>query len=74
MATTLLDVDGLGCDRCVKVVRRVLAAVPAVRSVEASPGSPSVRVEYEGSTATMDAVLGVLRREGFTGRIRGAKR
>ena len=52
MATTVLHVEGMACDHCVKAVTKAVSALGGVQAVKVSLEGKTVTVEHEPAATT----------------------
>ena len=65
METTQLKITGMTCGGCVNSVRRVLLAVPGVRSADVSLDQGTARVEFDPAVARPEQLSAAVVDAGF---------
>jgi copper chaperone len=65
MAKTVLMVDGMSCEHCVKAVSGAAGGVAGVTGVEVDLKSGSVTLEYDGAGATLSKVKAEIEEQGY---------
>ncbi len=63
---TTLIVPAIHCESCVKTITGTLEALPSVKVAGADPETKLVRVEYDESTVSVDAIREALDEVGFS--------
>ena len=61
---TILQIEGMSCDHCVRHVREALESVPGVKSAEVSLDSKSAAVEH-GDGVSVEALRAAVEEEGY---------
>ena len=56
MKTTIINVDGMSCEHCVKSVKNAVGALPGVQSVAVDLKAKTVTVEHDPATAPVDKI------------------
>lgn len=56
MEKTILHVDGMSCEHCVKAVRNAVGALPGVSGVAVDLKAKTVTVEHDPATATLEKI------------------
>jgi len=60
-----LAITGMTCGHCVAAVRKAIAAVPGVESVEVTLSPPRALVVCDSSSTTVDMLLKATAEEGY---------
>ena len=67
MATEItLEVPAIHCDSCVKTITRTLQALPTVVIADADPQTKLVRLKFDESAVSIDAIREALDEIGFS--------
>ncbi|MCH8200846.1 MAG: heavy-metal-associated domain-containing protein [Chloroflexi bacterium] len=67
MATEItLEVPAIHCDSCVKTITRTLQALPTVVIADADPQTKLVRLKFDESAVSIDAIREALDEVGFS--------
>jgi copper chaperone len=66
MTSTVLKVDGMSCQGCVKSVTNILAALPGVTKAEVSLERGEATVDFEAARVTRDDMIRAVDDGGFT--------
>ena len=56
METTIIKVDGMSCEHCVKSVKSAVGALAGVQSVAVDLKAKTVTVEHDPATAPVDRI------------------
>jgi copper chaperone len=65
MSKTVIKVDGMSCEHCVKAVSGAAGGVAGVTSVAVDLDSGDVTLEYDGSDATLSKVKAEIEEQGY---------
>ena len=60
-----LQVKGMTCQGCVRSIEMKLSKVPGVESAHVNLGTGKATVEYDGSRANVDQLIGAVEQIGF---------
>jgi copper chaperone len=64
--TVVLSVPDVSCEHCVKTITGALGGMAGVASVETDIPSKTVRLTYDPSEVSLDAIETTLDEEGYT--------
>jgi len=56
MEETVLKVEGMSCDHCVKAVQKAVGALPGIENVSVDLESKTVTVKYNPAQSTLDRI------------------
>jgi copper chaperone CopZ len=70
MSELLLHIDGMSCDHCVRHVTKALEKTPGVVVKKVDVGSATV--DYDGTPASVDAMVAAIDRAGYTAKPKAA--
>jgi copper chaperone len=65
MAKTIIKVDGMSCEHCVKAVSGAASGVRGVTGVSVDLKSGDVTLEYDGADATLARVKSEIEEQGY---------
>jgi copper chaperone len=65
MEKTLLSVDGMSCEHCVKAVKTAVGALPGVKTVEVDLKKKTVNVEYDPAQSPLDKIKAEIADQGY---------
>lgn len=65
MEKTVLHVDGMSCEHCVKAVTNAVSALPGVAGVSVDLAQKTVTVEYAGARADLDRIKREIEEQGY---------
>ena len=65
MENTIIKVDGMSCQGCVKNITSLLAALEGVGQVEVSLEAAEARVSFDGQKLSRAALCAVIEEAGF---------
>jgi copper chaperone len=66
MEKTVLKVEGMSCEHCVRAVNNALGALAGVTKVNVDLKGKSVSFEYDPALTPLDNIKEVIVEEGFT--------
>ena len=64
--TTILKVEGMSCEHCVKAVKQAVSAIEGVASVDVDLAGGTVTVDYSPDNATIEAIKNAIEEEGYS--------
>jgi copper chaperone len=65
MSKTILNVDGMSCEHCVKAITKAVGALPGVESVAVSLESKTVTVEHDTTQASLEKIKSEIEEQGY---------
>ena len=65
MATTVLHVEGMSCEHCVKAVTKAVTALGGVSGVQVDLQNKTVAVEYDPEAATLAQMKEAIEEQGY---------
>ena len=65
MNKTILHVEGMSCEHCVKAVKSAVGALPGVSSVAVDLKAKTVTVEHNPATTTLEAIKIEIEDQGY---------
>jgi copper chaperone len=65
MKKTILNVEGMSCEHCVKAVRSSVGALPGVSNVAVDLKAKTVTVEHDPVTATLEQIKIAIEDQGY---------
>jgi copper chaperone len=65
MTKTIINVDGMSCEHCVKAVTGAISALSGVSSVLVSLENNTATVEYDASASSLEAIKAAIVEEGY---------
>ena len=65
MVKTILKVDGMSCEHCVKAVTKAAGSLPGVESVAVDLNAKTVTVEYDPNQSTLDKIKFEIEDQGY---------
>ena len=65
MEKTVLNVDGMACEHCVKAITKAVGALPGVSRVSVDLKGKTVTVEYDSAQATLDKIKAEIEDQGY---------
>jgi copper chaperone len=65
MEKTVLAVDGMSCQHCVKAIKEGVGALPGVKKVDVDLGKKSVTVKHELEKCSIGAIKAVIDELGY---------
>jgi len=65
MEKTILYVDGMSCEHCVKAVKNAVGALPGVSGVTVDLKAKTVTVEHDPATATLEKIKIEIEDQGY---------
>ena len=75
MATTLLRVDGMSCDHCVRSITSALEKLSGVTGVDVSLEKKQARIEHADGRPPLETMIAAVEEEGYSvARDQGATR
>jgi copper chaperone len=66
MATTLLRVDGMSCDHCVRSITSALEKLSGVTRADVSLEKRQARIEHADGQPSLDKMISVIEEEGYS--------
>lgn len=65
MEKTVLKVDGMSCEHCVKAVKNAVGALSGIGSVSVDLSAKTVEVEYEPAKTSLDKIKFEIEDQGY---------
>jgi len=65
METTILHVDGMSCEHCVKSIKNAVGALPGVQSVAVDLKAKTVTVEHDLLAVPVDKIKTEIEDQGY---------
>lgn len=65
MEETVLKVEGMSCEHCVKAVQKAVGALPGVENILVDLKSKTVTVEYNLAQSTLDRIKEEVEDQGY---------
>jgi copper chaperone len=65
MENTILNVEGMSCEHCVKAVTQAALALDGVRAACVDLSAKTVRVEHDAAKAPLDAIKRAIEEQGY---------
>ena len=65
MEKTILKVNGMSCEHCVKAVTKAVNALPGIANVSVSLSSITVTVEYDSALSPLDKIKYEIEDQGY---------
>lgn len=65
MEKTILHVEGMSCDHCVRAITNAVGALPGVASVSVDLKGKTVTVEHDPATAPVDKIKFEIEDQGY---------
>lgn len=65
MAKTVIRVEGMSCEHCVKAVTTAVGGLPGVKAVAVDLKGKTVTVEYDETKATIDRMKAEIEDQGY---------
>lgn len=65
MEKTILYVDGMSCEHCVKAVKNAVGSLPGVSGVEVDLKAKTVTVEHDPTTVPVDRIKAEIEDQGY---------
>ena len=65
MQTTVLKVDGMSCEHCVKAVKKAVGALDGIGSVNVDLKAKTVTVEYDPAQAPLEKIKSEIEDQGY---------
>lgn len=65
MEKSVIRVDGMSCEHCVKAVNSAVGAMAGVASVVVDLPAKTVTVEYDASQSSLDAIKAEIEDQGY---------
>lgn len=65
MEKTILNVDGMSCEHCVKAVTNAVSALPGVNNVSVNLSAKTVEVEYDSAQSSLDKIKNEIEDQGY---------
>jgi len=66
MEKTVLKVDGMSCEHCVKAVTNAVSGISGTQDVSVDLKNGTVSFNFDSGKAALDAVAAAITEEGFT--------
>ena len=65
MVTTVLQVEGMACEHCVKAVTRAVSALDGVNAVRVSLPGHTVSIEHDPTGSTVQQMKDAIEEQGY---------
>ncbi len=65
MEETILNVEGMSCEHCVKAVKNAVSALPGIEKVAVDLKNKSVTVKYHPAESTLDEIKSEIEEQGY---------
>lgn len=65
MEKTVLNVDGMSCEHCVRAIKNAAGAVPGVSGVSVDLAAKTVTVEYDPAEADLEKIKAEIEDQGY---------
>lgn len=65
MEKTIIKVDGMSCDHCVKAITKVVSALSGVSGVTVDLKAGTVAVEYDATQSSLDSIKYEIEDQGY---------
>lgn len=65
MEETILNVEGMSCEHCIKAVQKAVGALPGVENVLVDLKNKTVRVKYNSVQSTLDRIKEEIDNQGY---------
>ncbi len=65
MEETILKVEGMSCEHCVKAVQTAVGALPGIENVSVDLKGKTVSVKYNPQQSTLDAIKAEIDDQGY---------
>lgn len=65
MEQTILKVDGMSCDHCVKAITKAVGALPGVEHVSVDLNGKTVTVTYDPAQSPLDTIRAEIDDQGY---------
>ena len=65
MEQTIINVEGMSCEHCVKAVTNAVGALPGIGSVAVDLDAGTVTVEYDAAQSPLDKIKAEIEDQGF---------
>lgn len=65
MEKTIINVDGMSCEHCVKAIKNAVGALDGVNEVSVDLGAKTVSVEFDTAKSTLDQIKAEIEDQGY---------
>lgn len=65
MEKTIINVDGMSCEHCVKAIKNAVGVLSGVADVAVDLKAKTVAVEYDSSKSTLDQIKSEIEDQGY---------
>lgn len=65
MEKTILKVDGMSCEHCVKAITKAVGALPGIGGVSVDLKGGTVAVEYDPAKSPLDKIKAEIEDQGY---------
>ncbi len=65
MEKTILKVDGMSCEHCVKAVKNAVGALSGINNVSVDLSAKTVEVEYDPQKSPLDKIKSEIEEQGY---------
>lgn len=65
MEKTILKVDGMSCEHCVKAITKAVSALPGIGHVNVDLKAGTVAVEYDAAQSSLESIKYEIEDQGY---------
>ena len=65
MVKTVLKVEGMSCEHCVKAVTEAVSALPGIAGAAVDLGAKTVTVEHDPAKTSLDRIKAEIEEQGY---------
>lgn len=65
MAKSVLNVDGMSCEHCVKAIKKAVGALPGVADVAVDLSAKTVTVDHDLAQSPLDKIRNEIEEQGY---------
>ncbi|KAB1436567.1 copper chaperone CopZ [Candidatus Galacturonibacter soehngenii] len=65
MEKSIINVEGMSCEHCVKAIKNAVGALSGVADVSVDLGAKTVAVEYDSSKSTLEQIKLEIEDQGY---------
>lgn len=69
----ILDLEGATCTSCVYTIEHVGSRIKGVEDIYVDRGAQQINLEYNGDTAIVEKLIGIIQRIGYNASLRTAE-
>jgi copper chaperone CopZ len=70
MSRAILDLKGASCASCAFTIEHLGRKIGGVRDVQVNAGNQQIHVEYEGNPGSLERIVEIVKRIGYSASIR----